>query len=79
METRSELQRENRELVERKEVLQLRQENRVLKRQIARLESGKTAIADKHPAPLSLRLVVYFAYALSVVAIILIIARAIFG
>ena len=41
METRSELIRENRELRDRRELLEPRQENRNLQRQIARLEAGK--------------------------------------
>ena len=41
METRSELLRENKELNDRKELLELRQENRELKYDIKRLEAGK--------------------------------------
>jgi len=39
--TRSELLRENEQLRDRKELLELRQKNRDLQRQIARLEAGK--------------------------------------
>jgi len=42
MDTRSELPRENKELTDRKELLELRQHNRKLQRQIKRLESGKS-------------------------------------
>ena len=43
METHSELLRENKELTDRKELLELRQENRKLKRQVQQLEGGKSA------------------------------------
>ena len=42
MKTRSELIQENKELTDRKELLELRQENRKLKRQIQELEGGKS-------------------------------------
>jgi len=48
METLSELQRENRELLGQKELLELRQENRRLNREIERLKSGKNNDFKKH-------------------------------